>query len=145
MNYYLTQAIAIGHDIGHTPFGHQGERTLNRILTGEISIIKNLDLFNDNFGGFKHNYQSIRVATKLEEEYAGIYGIDLSLQTLEGKLLHKGTLIRIMNEFKRHTNNVIDFTNSNYEVVSDELNTIVNADLNIFSQFDDNKKKRVCV
>lgn len=50
-----------------------------------------------------------------------------------------------MNEFKRHTNNVIDFTNSNYEVVSDEVNTIVNADLNNFSQFDDNKKKRVCV
>lgn len=65
----------------------------------------------------------------------------MSLQTLEGKLLHKGTLIRIMNEFKRHTNNVIDFTNSNYEVVSNELNTIVNANLNNFSQFDDNKKK----
>lgn len=346
LNYYLTQAIAIGHDIGHTPFGHQGERTLNKILTGEIPIIKNKDLFNDDFGGFKHNYQSIRVATKLEEEYAGIYGIDLSFQTLEGivkhtiiddskykledfcdyesckdllsfdcyipttlegqvvaladeiaqrghdlddalesgfitidelksmlsikkthkfielfnnvekelrtiknnnrrfsdeasiknnmivsgiisffindiidnslsgiedyisnnldefndnehcikkqlvqfsekaadickyieiivtnkvinsseiamfdsnaetivaglfkayynnpKLLHKGTLIRIMNEFKRETYNVIDFTNSNYGVVSEELNTIVHADLSDSLQFDDNKKK----
>lgn len=88
LNYYLTQAIAIGHDIGHTPFGHQGERTLNRILNSSIQIIKNADLFDDNFGGFKHNYQSVRVATKLEEEYAGIYGIDLSYQTLEGMLKH---------------------------------------------------------
>ena len=88
LNYFLTQAIAIGHDIGHTPFGHQGERTLNKILKDEIHIIVNPELFEDNFGGFKHNYQSVRVATKLEEEYAGIYGIDLSYQTLDGMLKH---------------------------------------------------------
>lgn len=88
LNMYLTEAIALGHDIGHTPFGHQGERTLNDILTGKIPIIKNQELFLDNFGGFKHNYQSLRIATKLEEEYFGIDGLDLSLQTLEGMIKH---------------------------------------------------------
>lgn len=88
LNYYLTQAIAFGHDIGHTPFGHQGERTLNRILTETDSIIKNKSSFENNLGGFKHNYQSLRIATNLEETYTGIYGMDLSYQTLEGILKH---------------------------------------------------------
>ena len=88
LNYYLTQAIAFGHDIGHTPFGHQGERTLNRILTESDSIIMNKGLLAGDLGGFKHNYQSLRIATNLEETYAGIYGMDLSYQTLEGILKH---------------------------------------------------------
>lgn len=88
LNYYLTQAIAFGHDIGHTPFGHQGERTLNRILTESDSIIMNEGLLAGDLGGFKHNYQSLRIATNLEETYAGIYGMDLSYQTLEGILKH---------------------------------------------------------
>ncbi len=88
LNLNLTEAIALGHDIGHTPFGHQGERTLNDILHDKIHIIKNADLFEDHFGGFKHNYQSIRVASILEEEYFEIDGMDLSYQTLEGMLKH---------------------------------------------------------
>lgn len=88
LNLNLTEAIALGHDIGHTPFGHQGERTLNDILHNKIPIIKNADLFTDHFGGFKHNYQSIRVASILEEEYFEINGMDLSYQTLEGMLKH---------------------------------------------------------
>lgn len=89
LNLNLTEAIALGHDLGHTPFGHQGERTLNDILCNKIPIIKNADqLFEDNFGGFKHNYQSIRVASILEEEYFEVEGMDLSYQTLEGMLKH---------------------------------------------------------
>lgn len=86
LNPYLTEAIALGHDIGHTPFGHQGERTLDDILRGKIGIIKNIP--DDSFGGFKHNYQSVRIAAMLEEEYFEIYGMDLSYQTLEGMLKH---------------------------------------------------------
>lgn len=87
---YLTEAIALGHDIGHTPFGHQGERILDSILQGKFNIIKNVESFSGDlsFGGFKHNYQSIRVATLLEEEYTEICGMDLSYQTLEGMLKH---------------------------------------------------------
>lgn len=89
LNMYLTEAIALGHDIGHTPFGHQGERTLDSILQGKFNIIKNVESFTGDlsFGGFKHNYQSIRVATLLEE-YTEICGMDLSYQTLEGMLKH---------------------------------------------------------
>ncbi len=94
LNIVLTEAIALGHDIGHTPFGHQGERTLNDILNDKIKIIKNCELFKKNeqsderFGGFKHNYQSVRVASQLEEQYFEIEGMDLSYQTLEGMLKH---------------------------------------------------------
>lgn len=90
LNMYLTEAIALGHDIGHTRFGHQGERTLDSILQGKFNIIKNVGSFTGDlsFGGFKHNYQSIRVATLLEEEYTEICGMDLSYQTLEGMLKH---------------------------------------------------------
>lgn len=90
LNLDLTEAIALGHDLGHTPFGHQGERTLNDILNDKIHIIKNPELFEDHFGGFKHNYQSVRVASILEEEYFEIGGMDLSYQTLEGMLKHTG-------------------------------------------------------
>lgn len=88
LNLNLTEAIALGHDLGHTPFGHQGERTLNDILHNRIQIIKNPELFENHFGGFKHNYQSVRVASILEEEYFEIKGMDLSYQTLEGMLKH---------------------------------------------------------
>ena len=88
LNLNLTEAIALGHDLGHTPFGHQGERTLNDILHDEIHVIQNAKLFKDHFGGFKHNYQSVRVASILEEEYFEIEGMDLSYQTLEGMLKH---------------------------------------------------------
>lgn len=89
VNIYLTEAIALAHDIGHTPFGHQGERTLDSILRNEIEIIKDAELYSDEcFGGFKHNFQSVRVACSIEEEYSEIYGMDLSYQTLEGMLKH---------------------------------------------------------
>lgn len=97
LNLYLTEAIALGHDIGHTPFGHQGERTLDDILRGKkYDIIRNLKLLNQGSEadggraemGFKHNYQSVRIAAGLEEKYAEICGMDLSFQTLEGMLKH---------------------------------------------------------
>jgi len=91
LNMNLTEAIALGHDIGHTPFGHQGERTLDSILNNEIKIINNWDSFEGNLGGFKHNYQSVRVASVLEEKYYEINGMDLSFQTLEGLLKHTKT------------------------------------------------------
>lgn len=90
LNLDLTEAIALGHDIGHTPFGHQGERTLDAILEGKSGIIKNADMYDDHFGGFKHSYQSVRVASTLEETYIEMNGMDLSYQTLEGMLKHTG-------------------------------------------------------
>jgi deoxyguanosinetriphosphate triphosphohydrolase, putative len=90
LNPYLTEAIALGHDLGHTPFGHQGERTLDDILSGKIKAPDNpLDQNEyDQFGGFKHNYQGLRVLSHLEESYLEGEGVDLSVQTLEGILKH---------------------------------------------------------
>lgn len=92
LNLFLTEAIALGHDIGHTPFGHQGERTLDDILQGKIPLIQDIQLLNQDHEegcmGFKHNFQSIRVASLLEKTYATIPGMDLSFQTLEGMLKH---------------------------------------------------------
>lgn len=92
LNIDLTEAIALSHDLGHTPFGHQGERTLHDILLGK----KNREIFNlsknffsnNFFGGFKHNYQGIRVLAKLENKYIEHPGLDVSFQVLEGALKH---------------------------------------------------------
>ena len=78
MNISLAEAIALGHDLGHTPFGHQGERTLDQ-MTRAHSV---------HSPGFKHNFQSLKVATMLEEMFVEHSGMDLSLQTLEGMWKH---------------------------------------------------------
>lgn len=77
LNEDLVEAIALGHDLGHTPFGHVGERTLNEILENE-----------DVKGGFKHNFQGVKVVNYLEEKYGEFEGIDLTYQVIEGILKH---------------------------------------------------------
>lgn len=91
LNLDLTEAIALGHDLGHTPFGHQGERTLDDILSGKQSINMGVSdelLTNRCFGGFKHNYQSARILTELEEHYTEYPGLNVSIQVVEGVLKH---------------------------------------------------------
>ena len=91
LNVDLTEAIALGHDLGHTPFGHQGERTLDEILKGEIFVGKIIDedlLKERCFGGFKHNYQSARILSHLEERYTDTFGLSVSVQVIEGVLKH---------------------------------------------------------
>lgn len=83
LNEDLTEAIALGHDIGHTPFGHVGERTLNDImmngLEGYIPPTKQ---------GFKHNYQSVRIAERLESRRDEYTGMNLTLAVREGIIKH---------------------------------------------------------
>lgn len=83
---YLTEAIAIGHDIGHTPFGHQGERVLDDVMMGEddLGLIK----CHFDFGGFKHNYNSLRVLDIVQSKFKNHDGLNLSWQVLEGILKH---------------------------------------------------------
>lgn len=69
LNEDLTEAIALGHDLGHTPFGHAGERALDKLYSG----------------GFKHYLQSVRVCTKLEKQGKGL---NLTLETLNGIACH---------------------------------------------------------
>lgn len=84
LNEDLSEAIALGHDIGHTPFGHVGERMLNSIMSGCYEIRdfnEQSDVFK-NMKGFKHNWQSIRVAAELESS------MNLTDYTLWGMLNH---------------------------------------------------------
>ncbi|HDT15222.1 MAG TPA: deoxyguanosinetriphosphate triphosphohydrolase [Firmicutes bacterium] len=74
LNEELTEAIALAHDIGHTPFGHSGEDVLNELMKEE--------------GGFEHNFQSLRVLDVLEEKYPGFPGLNLSWETKEGIIKH---------------------------------------------------------
>ena len=68
LNEDLVEAIALAHDIGHTPFGHSGERCLARILAGEAPSCPLAELVRE-VGTFKHNYQSVRVVDLLEQRY----------------------------------------------------------------------------
>jgi dGTPase len=72
----LAEAIALSHDLGHPPFGHAGERALDAMM--------------QDFGGFDHNAQSLRVVTTLERKYAGFDGLNLTWETLEGLAKHNG-------------------------------------------------------
>ena len=74
----LTEAIALAHDLGHTPFGHAGQDELNACLHELVP----------QAGGFEHNLQSLRVVDELEERYAAFNGLNLCFETREGILKH---------------------------------------------------------
>lgn len=74
LNEDLAEAIALAHDLGHTPFGHAGQEALNRCMTSH--------------GGFEHNLQSLRTVDELEEHYAAFDGLNLCFETREGILKH---------------------------------------------------------
>jgi len=74
LNEDLVEAIALAHDLGHTPFGHAGQDALNSCMR--------------EFGGFEHNLQSLRIVDCLEERYADFNGLNLCFETREGILKH---------------------------------------------------------
>jgi dGTPase len=74
LNEDLTEAIALAHDLGHTPFGHAGQDALHECMKP--------------YGGFEHNLQSLRVVDALEERYAAFDGLNLTFETREGILKH---------------------------------------------------------
>jgi dGTPase len=74
----LSEALALAHDLGHSPFGHAGERALDACV--------------QDYGGFDHNAQALRIVTGLERRYAGFDGLNLTWETLEGLVKHNGPL-----------------------------------------------------
>jgi dGTPase len=75
----LAEALALAHDLGHTPFGHTGEDVLDELMLP--------------YGGFDHNAQALRIVTKLERRYAAFDGLNLTWETLEGLVKHNGPLL----------------------------------------------------
>jgi dGTPase len=76
LNGELTEAVALAHDLGHTPFGHTGEDALHALMAP--------------YGGFDHNAQAIKIVTSLERHYAAFDGLNLTWDTLEGIAKHNG-------------------------------------------------------
>jgi dGTPase len=74
----LSEAVALAHDLGHTPFGHTGEDALDACMVP--------------FGGFDHNSHGLRLVTELERRYADFDGLNLTFETLEGLVKHNGPL-----------------------------------------------------
>ncbi len=78
LNEDLAETLSLAHDLGHTPFGHAGEESLNEAM--------------DEFGGFDHNLQTLRIVMFLENKYLKFNGLNLSIETLEGLIKHNGPL-----------------------------------------------------
>lgn len=76
----LAEAVSLAHDLGHTPFGHAGERALDALMQPH--------------GGFRHNDQTVRILTKLEKRYAEFDGLNLSWEAIEGVVKHHGRVNR---------------------------------------------------
>ncbi|MEY4871055.1 MAG: hypothetical protein RLZZ563_385 [Pseudomonadota bacterium] len=87
LNTDLAEAIALAHDLGHTPFGHTGEDALGLLM--------------EPYGGFDHNAQALRIVTRLERHYADFDGLNLTWESLEGIAKHNGP-VRGPNADKKH-------------------------------------------
>ena len=79
LNEDLSETLSLAHDLGHTPFGHAGEESLNECML--------------DYGGFDHNIQTLRVVTLLENKYYGYKGLNLSIETLDGLVKHNGPVV----------------------------------------------------
>ncbi|WP_298433804.1 deoxyguanosinetriphosphate triphosphohydrolase [uncultured Jannaschia sp.] len=113
LNLDLTEAVALAHDLGHTPFGHTGEEALDRLMAPH--------------GGFDHNAQAIRIVTRLERHYADWDGLNLTWETLEGIAKHNGPV----------TGDIPDAL-AEYDAVHDlELHTHAGAEAQVAAIADD--------
>lgn len=109
----LAESVALAHDLGHTPFGHAGEETLNFCM--------------QNYGGFSHNAHSLKILTLLEHKYAAYDGLNLSWEVLEGIVKHNGPLIKDLPEYILQYNQIYNL----------ELNTYSSAEAQLASLSDD--------
>ena len=99
LNEDLTETLSLAHDLGHTPFGHAGEESLNECMA--------------DHGGFDHNLQTLRIVMFLENKYMKFNGLNLSIETLEGLLKHNGPVedLNLVNDLigTKKFKNLINF------------------------------------
>ncbi|CEO16818.1 Deoxyguanosinetriphosphate triphosphohydrolase [Rickettsia monacensis] len=109
----LAETIALAHDLGHTPFGHAGERALNECMK--------------EYNGFSHNAQSLKILTLLEKRYVAYNGVNLTWEVLEGIVKHNGPILGEINEYIAEYNKQNDL----------ELSTHASAEAQIAALADD--------
>ncbi len=113
LNQEITEAIALAHDLGHTPFGHTGEDALHELMAP--------------YGGFDHNAQAVRIVTSLERHYADFDGLNLTWETLEGIAKHNGPVT-----------GDLPYALADYNAVHDlELHTHASAEAQVAALADD--------
>ncbi|MBN9889089.1 deoxyguanosinetriphosphate triphosphohydrolase [Salipiger abyssi] len=118
LNTDLTEAVALAHDLGHTPFGHTGEDALHELMAP--------------FGGFDHNAQALRIVTSLERHYAEFDGLNLTWDTLEGIAKHNGPLLPLAE------GKALPVTLAEYNTSHDlELHTHASAEAQVAALSDD--------
>jgi len=115
----LSEALALAHDLGHTPFGHAGEDALNEAM--------------GSYGGFDHNAQTLRILTKLETRYANFDGLNLTWDTLEGVAKHNGPLISKAGDFTNLPRAMAEFN----DMMDLELHTWPSAEAQVAALSDD--------
>ncbi len=113
LNVELTEAVALAHDLGHTPFGHTGEDALHALMAP--------------YGGFDHNAQAIRIVTSLERHYAEFDGLNLTWETLEAIAKHNGPVVGDLPWALAECNSALDL----------ELHTHASAEAQVAALADD--------
>ena len=119
LNEDIAEALALAHDLGHTPFGHAGEDALQETMAP--------------YGGFDHNAQSLRIITLLEKRYAEFDGLNLTWETIEGVVKHNGPLTGKNSSDKQPPNAIIEY-NQKHDL---EVNTFASAEAQVASLSDD--------
>jgi dGTPase len=114
----LAEAVALAHDLGHTPFGHAGEHALNACMA--------------DHGGFNHNDQALRIVTRLESRYAEFDGLNLSWEALDGLVKHNGPLLPLPEG--KHLPVTIDAFRHEFDL---ELSTFAGIEAQIAAISDD--------
>jgi len=115
----LAEALALAHDLGHSPFGHAGEEALAQAM--------------EPFGGFDHNAHTLRLVTKLEQRYAEFDGLNLTWETLEGIVKHNGPLIGPQSTGKALPQSIGEF-NTAFDL---KLDTFAGAEAQVAALADD--------
>ena len=116
LNEDLCETLSLAHDMGHTPFGHAGEDVLDDCM--------------ENYGGFDHNIQTLRIVTVLEEKYYNFKGLNLTIEALDGLIKHNGPIydtdrfnkILGLNTFKNKINfKKFPYLESQISSISDDI------------------------
>jgi len=115
----LAEALALAHDLGHTPFGHAGEHALDACMA--------------DYGGFDHNAQALRIVTKLEERYAAFDGLNLTWETLEGLVKHNGPVVTAARSTDELPRAIAEYA----ETQDLELDTFASAEAQVAALADD--------